>query len=112
MRLLLAEDDEELVATLKKELETAGYAVDVATDGVEAEYLGNEPIYDIAVLDLGLPERDLSEPRSRAGAGPVPGNHRMHHRERAAGQFPRAPLCGAGRPTPRGFRGDEARRVR
>jgi len=57
MRLLLAEDDRELVTTLKKELESAGYAVDVAGDGVEAEYLGREPIYDIAVLDLGLPRR-------------------------------------------------------
>ncbi len=57
MRLLLAEDDEELVASLRKELEAAGYAVDIATDGKQAEYLGNEPIYDIAVLDLGLPKR-------------------------------------------------------
>jgi len=58
MRLLLAEDDQNLVATLKKDLEQAGYAVDVADNGVDAEYLGNEEIYDIAVLDLGLPERN------------------------------------------------------
>jgi len=58
MRLLLAEDDEELVATLKKGLAAAGYAVDVTNNGVEAEYLGNEEIYDVVVLDLGLPERN------------------------------------------------------
>jgi DNA-binding response OmpR family regulator len=58
MRLLLAEDDAELVASLKKDLESAGYAVDVADNGVDAEYLGNEMIYDIAVLDLGLPQRN------------------------------------------------------
>ncbi len=58
MRLLLAEDDLDLVATLKKDLQSAGYAVDVADNGVDAEYLGNEMIYDVAVLDLGLPQRN------------------------------------------------------
>ena len=58
MRLLLAEDDEDLVATLKRDLQSAGYAVDVADNGVDAEYLGNEMIYDVAVLDLGLPLRN------------------------------------------------------
>ena len=58
MRLLLAEDDEDLVANLKKELTAAGYAVDAVGNGSEAEYLGNEGIYDIVVLDLGLPERN------------------------------------------------------
>jgi len=58
MRLLLAEDDEDLVATLKRDLQSAGYAVDVADNGVDAEYLGNEMIYDMAVLDLGLPQRN------------------------------------------------------
>ncbi len=57
MRLLLAEDDHDLVAILKKDLEIAGYAVDLADNGVDAEYLGNEMIYDVAVLDLGLPQR-------------------------------------------------------
>jgi len=58
MRLLLAEDDHNLVATLKKDLQLAGYAVDVADNGVDAEYLGNEMVYDVAVLDLGLPQRN------------------------------------------------------
>lgn len=58
MRLLLVEDDSELIATLKKPLKDAGYAVDVAEDGIEGEYLGNENIYDIAILDLGLPKRN------------------------------------------------------
>lgn len=58
MRLLLAEDDHDLVATLKRDLQSAGYAVDVADNGVDAEYLGNEMIYDVAVLDLGLPQRN------------------------------------------------------
>ena len=58
MRLLLAEDDQDLVATLKKDLELAGYAVDLADNGIYAEHMGNENIYDIAVLDIGLPERN------------------------------------------------------
>jgi two-component system OmpR family response regulator len=58
MRLLLAEDDYDLVSILKKDLEIAGYAVDVADNGVDTEYLGNEMIYDVAVLDLGLPQRN------------------------------------------------------
>jgi len=58
MRLLLAEDDHDLLNTLKKDLQVAGYAVDVADNGVDAEYLGSEMIYDVAVLDLGLPQRN------------------------------------------------------
>lgn len=58
MRLLLAEDDKDLVATLKKDLQSAGYAVDIVDNGVDAEYMGNEMIYDVAVLDLGLPQRN------------------------------------------------------
>lgn len=58
MRLLLAEDDQDLVVTLKKDLEFSGYAVDLADNGIDAEHLGNETIYDIAVLDIGLPERN------------------------------------------------------
>lgn len=58
MRLLLVEDDRELITTLLKPLRDAGYVIDVANDGIEGEYLGNENIYDIAILDLGLPKRN------------------------------------------------------
>lgn len=58
MRLLLIEDDRNLVRIIKKELEKAGYAVDVSNDGVEGEYLGDEGVYHLAVLDLGLPKRN------------------------------------------------------
>jgi two-component system OmpR family response regulator len=57
VRLLLVEDDTSLVTMLRKDLETAGFAVDVATNGIDAEFMGNEAIYDIIVLDLGLPKR-------------------------------------------------------
>ncbi len=57
MRLLLVEDDKALIQSLTKSLKAAGYAVDIAENGIDAEYLGNENIYDIAILDLGLPQR-------------------------------------------------------
>ncbi len=58
MRLLLVEDDIDLTNSLHKDLNRAGYAVDIAHDGIEGEYLGNESIYDIIVLDLGLPKQN------------------------------------------------------
>lgn len=57
MRLLLVEDDVALAAGLKDDLFKAGYAVDVAHDGVEGEFLGNEVDYDAVILDLGLPKK-------------------------------------------------------
>ncbi len=58
MRILLAEDDRELVADLKEELAAAGYAIDVATNGVDAEFLGDEQPFDAVILDIGLPEKN------------------------------------------------------
>ena len=55
MRLLLIEDDEVVRATLERDLQRAGYAVDCASDGERGEYLGSTEQYDIVVLDLGLP---------------------------------------------------------
>ncbi len=57
MRLLLVEDDKLIAATLKKELERNGFAVDCTDNGVDAEFMGNEEPYDIVILDLGLPQR-------------------------------------------------------
>jgi two-component system OmpR family response regulator len=44
VRLLLVEDDTNLVALLRKELEAAGFAVDAADNGIDAEFMGNEGI--------------------------------------------------------------------
>jgi two-component system, OmpR family, response regulator len=56
MRLLLVEDDPSLSRSLKTDLERAGFAVDLATDGQRGEFLGTTEIYDIVILDLGLPK--------------------------------------------------------
>jgi len=58
MRLLLVEDDAALRRQLDAALRGAGYAVDSAADGIDAEHLGREETYDAVVLDLGLPGRD------------------------------------------------------
>jgi DNA-binding response OmpR family regulator len=55
MRLLLVEDDPELSQQLAEELRRQGYAVDCQFNGIDAEYQGREGIYDLVVLDLGLP---------------------------------------------------------
>ncbi len=55
MRLLLAEDDPQLSESLRRDLVAAGYAVDVADNGIDAAHLGSVEPYDLVVLDLGLP---------------------------------------------------------
>lgn len=57
MRILLVEDDADLSAPLKQQLAKAGFAVDVADNGVDGEFMGGENPYDTVVLDLGLPRR-------------------------------------------------------
>lgn len=57
MRILLVEDDVDLSVPLKQQLVKAGFAVDVADNGVDGEFMGNENPYDAVVLDLGLPRR-------------------------------------------------------
>ena len=57
MRLLLVEDDIALVGHLRRRLEQAGFVVDHADNGVDAQFLGSEQEYRIVVLDLGLPGR-------------------------------------------------------
>jgi two-component system OmpR family response regulator len=58
MRALVVEDDPDLVRQLSETLRGEGYAVDQATDGEEAAYLGEVEPYDVVVLDLGLPVLD------------------------------------------------------
>ncbi|MBE7219725.1 MAG: response regulator transcription factor [Caulobacteraceae bacterium] len=58
MRILLVEDDPDIARQLKGALTDAGYAVDHAPDGEEAQFLGETEPYDVVVLDLGLPKID------------------------------------------------------
>lgn len=75
MRLLLIEDDAQLGAQLQSALQQAGYAVDLALDGIDGEALGDIEPYDLAILDLGLPKRPgmevLANWRKRGNRLPV-----------------------------------------
>lgn len=56
MRLLLVEDDRLLVDGLTRQLEKAGFSVDVAGTAKDAIILGQQEDYRVGVLDLGLPD--------------------------------------------------------
>ena len=58
MRILLVEDEALLRRQLRAALIEAGYAVDEADNGVDAQHLGATEPYDAVVLDLGLPRLD------------------------------------------------------
>jgi two-component system, OmpR family, response regulator len=58
MRILIAEDELLLLQQLAAALSDAGFAVDCARDGEDADYLGATEPYDAVILDLGLPKMD------------------------------------------------------
>jgi two-component system OmpR family response regulator len=58
MKLLVVEDEARLARQLASALTEAGYAVDCAPDGNQADFLVNTEHYDAVVLDLGLPGID------------------------------------------------------
>jgi two-component system OmpR family response regulator len=58
MRLLVVEDDRDLLRQLADAFREAGYAVDCAADGEEGHFLGESESYDAVVLDVGLPRLD------------------------------------------------------
>ncbi|HWL61607.1 MAG TPA: response regulator transcription factor [Steroidobacteraceae bacterium] len=55
MRALVVEDEEALREALRRDLVEAGFTVDVAADGEEGLFMGNEYPVDVAIIDLGLP---------------------------------------------------------
>jgi DNA-binding response OmpR family regulator len=56
MRVLVVEDEKRLAWSLRVGLEAEGFAVDVASDGVDGLWLARENDYDVIVLDLMLPK--------------------------------------------------------
>jgi len=58
MRLLLVEDDIALQQNLNEQLLKANYSVDLACDGEEGLFQGQEYNYDAAIVDVGLPKMD------------------------------------------------------
>ncbi len=58
MRLLVIEDEPDLLASLMKALREDGYAVDGAADGEDGLYKAESYDYDALVLDIMLPRMD------------------------------------------------------
>jgi len=54
----VVDDDVRLAGALRRGLEAEGFAVDVAHDGTEGEWLATENPYDVLVLDVMLPGID------------------------------------------------------
>jgi len=58
LKVLVVEDEAQLSRQLAQSLGEAGYAVDCAADGEQADFLARTEGYDAVVLDLGLPKVD------------------------------------------------------
>ena len=58
MRVLVVEDDLDLIDLLEEGLTMYGYAVDKAYDGEEAIDMAYVESYDVIVLDINLPKKD------------------------------------------------------
>ena len=58
MRVLLVEDDTDLSKRIAASLRAESFVVDIARNGEDAEHAGLTELYDVAVLDLGLPKID------------------------------------------------------
>ena len=75
MRVLIVEDEKRIADFLSRGLESAGYAVDVVHTGNDAVARVHATEYDLAVLDLGLPDMDglqvLTRIRNRKVVPPV-----------------------------------------
>lgn len=75
LRILVIEDDEPIAAALVSNLKRWGHAVDHVADGRSADNLLQGDDFDLALLDLGLPQMSgfdvLTRMRSRGNYTPV-----------------------------------------
>jgi two-component system OmpR family response regulator len=75
MRLLIVEDDATIADFVAKGLTEAGFAVDVAADGARGLELAATGGYDVAIVDVMLPEIDgltlIDRMRARGARTPV-----------------------------------------
>jgi two-component system, OmpR family, response regulator len=70
MRILVVEDEADVLTQIGDELTRAGYLVDMASDGEDGWFKGETESYAAIILDLGLPKLDgLSIVRRWRAAG-------------------------------------------
>lgn len=57
-RILIVEDDKNIRETMKNILQQSGYQTDIAETGREAEKLAEAKFYNLALLDIKLPDME------------------------------------------------------
>ena len=96
MRLLLVEDDSMIGDSVRHGLRQDGFTVDWVRDGRAAELALANEVYDVLLLDLGLPKKGRSgraqdvAPQGRQSSGDDP------DRARRGGGSGEGPGCGRG----------------
>ena len=58
MRILVVEDEVKAAEYLRKGLSESGYAVEVAHNGIDGQFLAQESEFDLVILDVMLPGLD------------------------------------------------------
>jgi DNA-binding response OmpR family regulator len=58
VKILVVDDEKQLVQIIKRGLVAEGYTVDTAFDGEEGEYMAESVLYDAIILDIMLPKKD------------------------------------------------------
>ena len=75
MRILVAEDERDLLEITVKRLKAEGYGVDGCANGEDAAYYLEHTAYDLAILDIMMPGKDgltiLRELRRQGSSLPV-----------------------------------------
>lgn len=69
-KVLVADDEENLITLVRDSLEMENYEVVVARDGVEALDVAFKELPDIILLDVGMPKKDGIEVCQRLKADP------------------------------------------
>jgi DNA-binding response OmpR family regulator len=73
VRLLVVEDEADLLGALRTGLARSGYAVDTAANGAEALEKLSVTAYDLMLLDLNLPDADGFDLTRRIRSGEIDG---------------------------------------
>ncbi|MCG8615243.1 MAG: response regulator, partial [Desulfobacterales bacterium] len=60
-RILLAEDNEINQQIAREILESAGFFIDIANDGLEAVKMADKDVYDVVLMDIQMPNMDGKE---------------------------------------------------
>lgn len=58
MKILVVEDEEKLLESIREGLVHSGYVVDTALDGEEGSFMAFTNDYDLIILDINLPKKD------------------------------------------------------